>query len=161
MSKIGNKKINRITNPENYKVGIYVRTGVFYKELDVVAFQKDRIEEFCEDLNLKIEKSYIDNGVDRVAESRPAYDELIQDIKDGKINMIVTANLPRIARSKKEMLELLELQKQYNFRTVFSDSREELYKDSSNFNLQDYIQEDDDAEELDEEYEEYEDDMFM
>ncbi len=153
MSKIGNKKINSLENPEQYKVGTYVRTGAKIDGIDVVKFQKDRVEEYCIDLNLKIANWYIDEGFDNFAEVRPSYDKLIQDIKDGKINMIVTANLPRIARSKKEMLDLLKLQKEYNFRTILSDSREELYKDRSAIDFKHYLDEDTELENAeDEEY---------
>lgn len=146
MSKIGNKKINCLENPKQYNVGAYIRTGAKIKGIDVVAFQKDRVEEYCNDLGLNIVSWYIDDGVDNFKETRPSYDKLIQDIKDKKINMIVTANLPRIARSKKEMLELLALQKEYNFRTILSDSREELYKDRSGIDFKHYLDEDIDTE---------------
>lgn len=158
MSKIGNKKINKLENPEQYKVGTYVRTGAKIDGIDVVRFQKDRVEEYCNDLKLKIVNWYIDDGFNEFADVRPSYNKLIQDIKDGKINMIVTANLPRIARSKKEMLDLLKLQKEYNFRTILSDSREELYKDRSEVNFKHYIDEDSEIENAeDEEYIEQDD----
>lgn len=141
MSKIGDKKINQITNPSQYKVGAYIRTGHKVDKIDVIKFQKDRVEEFCDDMKLEIVDWYIDEGYDLAIENRPAYNNLIEDIKNKKINMIVTANLARIARSKSEMLILLDLQKKYKFRTIFTDSREELYKDRSEIiNTEDYIQ---------------------
>lgn len=157
MSKIGDKKINSLENPEQCKVAIYIRTGGKVDGLDVIKFQKDRVEEYCEDLNVKILEEYIDDGIDIFTENRPSYNKLIQDIKDGKINMIITANLTRIARSQKEMLDLLDLQKEYNFRTLFSDSREELYKDRFGLDFKEYIEnENDGLDELSDE--EYEDD---
>lgn len=161
MSKIGNKKINSLENPEQYKVGVYIRTGAVVEGINVVDFQKDRVEEYCKDLKLKINSFYIDEGFDNFVKERPSYDKLIQDIKDGKINMIVTANLPRIARSKKEMLDLLKLQKEYNFRTILSDSREELYKDRSAIDFKHYLEEDTELENAeDEEYTEENDMEF-
>ena len=155
MSKIGDKKINSLENPEQYKVAIYIRTGGKVEGLDVVKFQRDRVEEYCNDLKVKILEAYIDDGIDIFTEKRPSYEKLIQNIKDGKINMIITANLTRIARSQKEMLDLLDLQKKYNFRTLFSDSREELYKDRTGIDFKEYIENEDDGldEMADEEYE--------
>ena len=155
MSKIGDKKINSLENPEQYKVAIYIRTGGKVEGLDVVKFQRDRVEEYCNDLKVKILEAYIEDGIDIFTEKRPSYEKLIQNIKDGKINMIITANLTRIARSQKEMLDLLDLQKKYNFRTLFSDSREELYKDRTGIDFKEYIENEDDGldEMADEEYE--------
>lgn len=148
MNHKGNKKINQISYPEQYSVGIYIRTGKEVKGLDVTKFQKDRIQEFCDDMNLKITNWYIDNGFDNFAEERPSYNKLIEDIKNKKINMIVTANLARIARSRGEMEELIKLQNEYGFRTIFTDSREELLKDRSALKVEDYIREDATEEEL-------------
>ena len=157
MSKIGDKKINSLENPEQCKVAIYIRTGGKVDGLDVIKFQKGRVEEYCQDLKVKILEEYIDEGIDIFSKERPSYNRLIQDIKDEKINMIITANLTRIARSQKEMVDLLELQKKYNFRTLFSDSREELYKDRFGINFKEYLENEDAG--LDEmSDEEYEDD---
>ena len=140
MSKIGDKKINQIVNPSQYKVGAYIRTGRKIDNVNVIKFQQDRVQEFCNDMKLEIIDWYIDEGCDLSEENRPHYEKLIEDIKNKRINMIVTANLARIARSKQEMLKLLDLQKEYKFRTIFTDSREELYKDRTEIHLEDYIQ---------------------
>lgn len=157
MSRVGGKRINKVTNPEQYNVGIYIRTGKVIKGIDATVFQKDRNEEYCEDMNLNVIKIYSDIGVDTFAKKRPVYEELINDIKAGKINMIVTANLTRIARSHKEMLDLIELQKEYNFRTLFTDSREELLGDrTKSAHIEDYMVDEEDLE-----LEEYEDEEDM
>lgn len=140
MSKIGDKKINQIINSSQYKVGAYIRTGQKVDKVNVIKFQQDRVQEFCNDMKLEIVDWYIDEGYDLFAKNRPAYNKLIDDIKNKKVNMIVTANLARISRSKQEMLSLLDLQDEYKFRTIFTDSREELYKDRSSINLEGYIQ---------------------
>lgn len=155
MGRLSGKKINQIRNPEKYKVGIYVRTGKKLKGIDTIKFQKDRVEEYCNDMNLKIANLYIDDGVDLFTENRPSYYKMINDIKEGKVNMIVTANLARIARSNQEMQELLKLQEKYNFRTVFTDSREELLEDKTmKINIEDYLTEEGEIEEFDEDSEE-------
>lgn len=159
MGRLSGKKINKITNPEKYRVGIYIRTGKKITGINAVKFQEDRIDEYCEDMNLKVEGKYIDDGYDIFAENRPSYNKLIKDLEMGKINMIVTANLARICRSNKEMQDLLKLQKEFGFRTIFTDSREELLEDKTmKVNIEDYML---DEEEFEEDYEESEDDMEM
>lgn len=112
-------------------------------------------------MKLEVIDSYIDDGIDLFAKNRPEYNRLIEDIKCGKINLIVTANFARIARSQKEMIDILELQKKYNFRTIFADSREELIKDRLGINLKDYMEnEDNGLDELEDEAYEEEDMEF-
>lgn len=155
MGRLSGKKINKIRNPEKYNVGIYIRTGRKIAGIDAVKFQKDRVEEYCNDMNLKIANLYIDDGVDLYTDNRPSYYKMINDIKEGKINMVITANLARIARSNKEMQDLLKLQEEYNFRTVFTDSREELLEDKTmKINIEDYLTEEGEIEEFDEDSEE-------
>lgn len=141
MSKFGHEKIDRIDNPEKYKVAIYIRTGAKVEGLDAVKFQKDRVEEYCEDLKVKIKEEYIDDGYSTFSENRPAYNKLLEDLKNGKIDMVITANMSRLSRSQKEMLDILKLQKEYGFRTLLADSREELDGDRCGINLNNYIKE--------------------
>lgn len=158
MARLSGKKLYRITNASQYNVGIYVRTGRKIDGINAVDFQKDRIEEYCDYMNLKIKDNYIDDGVNLFDEKKPEYERLINDIKEGKINMIVTANLSRIARTHNEMTILLDLQKEYGFRTLFVDSSEELLLDKMKvINIEDYISEEMEFEDLEENEEE--DDM--
>lgn len=158
MARLSGKKLYKITNADQYNVGVYIRTGKKIEGLDVVSFQKDRIDEYCEYMNLKVKDYYIDEGIGMFEECKPEYERLMQDIEEGNINMIVTANLSRIARTHSEMTEVLNRQKVYGFRTLFVDSSEELLEDKMKvINIEDYISNEEDFEEL-EEYEE-EDDM--
>ena len=101
MSKIGNKKINKVENPSQYKVGAYIRTATASDGQLIIKFQEDRVKEFCDDMKLQIVDWYIDEGFNGLDSKRPSYNKLIDDIKGNKINMIVTANLARISRSRR------------------------------------------------------------
>ena len=54
MSKIGNKKINKVENPSQYKVGAYIRTATASDGQLIIKFQEDRVKEFCDDMKLEI-----------------------------------------------------------------------------------------------------------
>lgn len=158
MGRVSGERINKLDNPEQYKVAVYIRTGGKVDGLDVVKFQKDRVEEYCNELELKVLNEYIDEGIDLVNKNRPAYNKLIQDIKDGKINMVITANLTRISRSQKEVIDLLNFKKDYDFKMLFADSREELTRERVGIDLKKYLENEEKG--LDElEDEEYQDDM--
>ena len=103
MSKIGNKKINKVENSSQYKVGAYIRTATPRDKTDqfIIKNQEERVKEFCDDMKLEIVSWYIDEGFSGLDSKRPSYNKLIDDIKNNKINMIVTANLVRISRSRR------------------------------------------------------------
>lgn len=144
MSRKSGKKINKLDNPESYNVGIYIRTARVLKDVDVIQYQKERVEEYCVQLGLHIKEVYIDAGIDEFAKDKPAYKKMIQDIIEKKINLIVTANLLRIARNKNELIEILNLQNELGFRTLLSDSREEIQINNVNTDgISEFIEEND------------------
>ena len=92
----------------------------------------------------KIKEVYIDAGIDEFAKDKPAYKKMIQDIIEKKINLIVTANLLRIARNKNELIEIVNLQNELGFRTLLSDSREEIQINNVNTDgISEFIEEND------------------
>lgn len=114
------------------------------KDVDVIQYQKERVEEYCLQLGLHIKEIYIDEGVDEFAKEKPAYKKMIQDIIEKKINLIVTANLLRIARNKNELIEIVNLQNELGFRTLLSDSREEIQINNVNTDgISEFIEEND------------------
>ena len=139
MARNSGKKINELEDPNKYKVGVYIRTGKKVEGLDATVFQRDRIEEYCNDLGLTILEEYVDDGVDMFAKEKPEYQRMIKDIKEGKIDLVVSANLVRIARSKNEVIQVAELAQQLRFRVLLSDSREEIILDKINKDTVDQI----------------------
>lgn len=157
MARNSGKKINELEDPNKYKVGVYIRTGKKVEGLDATVFQRDRVEEYCKDLGLTILEEYVDDGVDMFAKEKPEYQRMIQDIKDGKIDMVVSANLVRIARSKREVIEIAKLEQKLGFRVLLSDSREEIILDKiNNETVNELIKEQSDIEEEIEEDDEME-----
>ena len=119
------KKIERLENPDIYNVGVYIRTGGKIEGLDITKYQRDRVDEYCQQLKVKIVDYYIDDGVPRTG-IKLELKRLLQDIENGKINMIVTANIERISGTQKEMIELAKLERDSGVRILMADSREEI-----------------------------------
>ena len=48
--------------------------------------------------DMRLHRLYIDNGATGTVFQRPAFDEMMQDMKEGKINCIVVKDLSRLGR---------------------------------------------------------------
>lgn len=60
----------------------------------------------CDYKNYEVYKVYEDAGISAKNMNRPAFQEMIQDIKDGKINKIIVYKLDRLTRSIKDLEEI-------------------------------------------------------
>ena len=65
--------------------------------------QEDRLRKLCEFKGYKIYKVYREVGVSAKNTNRPKFKEMIQDMKDGKINKIIVYKLDRLTRSIKDL----------------------------------------------------------
>lgn len=75
--------------------GIYPRVSTedqsrFGHSLDE---QEDRLKKLCEFKDYEIYKVYREEGVSAKDTNRPKFKEMIQDMKDGKINKMLSINL--------------------------------------------------------------------
>ena len=64
---------------------------------------------------------YVDEAVTGTKEERPAFQRLIQDCRDGKINMIVTKSVSRFSRNTLTFLETVRELKQLNVDVYFEE----------------------------------------
>ena len=69
--------------------------------------QEERLREFCKFKGYEVYKVYADEGISAKNDKRPAYQEMIQDIKDKKINVIVAFKLDRLTRSVYDIEKLM------------------------------------------------------
>ena len=68
--------------------------------------QEKRLRAMCEFKGYEVYKVYEDAGISaKTGNKRPAFDELLQDIKDKKCNTIVVLKLDRLTRSVAVVLE--------------------------------------------------------
>lgn len=68
-------------------------------------------------------KVYYDEGISGTKEDRPAFRQMIQDAKDGKIDLIITKSISRFARNTLTLLETVRELKTYNVDVYFEEQR--------------------------------------
>ena len=76
--------------------------------------QEDRLKKLCEFKGYEIYKVYREEGVSAKNTNRPKFKEMIQDMKDGKINKIIVYKLDRLTRSIKDLETICTLLEEYN-----------------------------------------------
>lgn len=83
-----------------YKVGIYLRIsredGLEISES--IKNQEDYTRKYAEENGLMVYEVYSDDGYSGTNFDRPAFNKMINDLKKGKINMIITKDLSRLRK---------------------------------------------------------------
>ena len=95
-------------NDKKYVVGLYPRVSTEdqFRNGHSLGEQKERMLKLCDYKNYEVYKVYEDAGISAKNMNRPAFQEMIQDIKDGKINKIIVYKLDRLTRSIKDLEEI-------------------------------------------------------
>lgn len=70
--------------------------------------QAERLQAFCHAHDWKDHKLYSDAGFSGGSTDRPALQQMISDVKAGKISKVIVYKLDRLSRSQKDTLELIE-----------------------------------------------------
>ena len=82
--------------------------------------QKERLEAYCKFNSYKIVEYYTDAGISaKTGNHRPEYDKMLEDGKQGKINMIIALKLDRITRSTRDWKTLMDYLEKYNINIAF------------------------------------------
>lgn len=87
------------------KTAIYCR--VSRPDQDITVQVKD-CTRYCEAHGIEIYLIYQDNGFSGSRDRRPAFDEMLADMRQYKFNCIVVSKLDRIGRSLRHLLSLFE-----------------------------------------------------
>lgn len=101
---------------ENKTAGIYIRVSTEDQAREGFSLgeQKARLEEFCKFKRYEIYKVYEDAGISAKNDKRPAYQELMSDVKSHKINVIVAFKLDRLTRSVYDIEKLMNIVNEEN-----------------------------------------------
>jgi len=86
----------------NYKVASYIRLSREddkNRESESISNQRNLINDYLKHHSLLLEKEYIDDGYSGTTFDRPGFNELIEDIENGRINMVITKDLSRLGRN--------------------------------------------------------------
>ena len=82
--------------------------------------QKERLEAYCKFNGYRIVEYYTDAGISaKTGNHRPEYDRMLEDGKQGKINMIIALKLDRITRSTRDWETLMDYLEKYNINIAF------------------------------------------
>ena len=104
-------------NNERKIAAVYIRVSTEDQAREGFSLgeQKEKLLQLCAFKEYEVFKVYKDAGISaKDMEHRPAFQEMLQDMRDGKINYIVAYKLDRVTRSVRDLEELiLELEK-YN-----------------------------------------------
>jgi DNA invertase Pin-like site-specific DNA recombinase len=86
------------------KIAIYVRVSTDEQDL---TSQLESCKKYCEMNNYEIYKIYKDIYTG-TSDNRPAFNELLQDMRQYRFSMVVVTKLDRMGRSLKHLLNLFE-----------------------------------------------------
>ena len=77
--------------------------------------QKEKLLQLCKFKEYEVFKVYEDAGISaKDMEHRPAFQEMLADMKKGKINYIVAYKLDRVTRSVRDLEELITVLEKHN-----------------------------------------------
>lgn len=90
--------------------GIYIRVSTEDQAREGFSLpeQESRLREFCSFKRYEIYKVYKDAGISAKNDKRPAYQEMLEDVKNKKINVIVAFKLDRLTRSVFDIEKLMK-----------------------------------------------------
>lgn len=94
--------MHKIINNKIYRVAIYIRLSKEddneKKDSESVINQRNILLKFVKENKYKLVDIYIDDGYTGTNFDRPAFQKMIKDIEQGKIDMVVTKDLSRLGR---------------------------------------------------------------
>lgn len=104
-------------NNEQKLVAIYTRVSTTdqAREGHSLEEQEKRLRAMCEANNYKVYKVYTDAGISgKSTENRPAYQQMMKDMRKGKFNLIMAFKMDRISRSIVDFETFFNEIKKYN-----------------------------------------------
>jgi DNA invertase Pin-like site-specific DNA recombinase len=87
------------------KVAIYARVSTNEQDAEI---QQRACMEYCKRIDAEVINVYMDSGVSGMKTSRPAFDEMLRDMRLVKFNTIMVTKLDRIGRSLQHVLSLFD-----------------------------------------------------
>lgn len=104
-------------NNERKIAAVYIRVSTEDQAREGFSLgeQKEKLLQLCSFKGYEVFKVYEDAGVSaKDMEHRPAFQEMLSDMKKGKINYIVAYKLDRVTRSVRDLEELISVLEQYH-----------------------------------------------
>ena len=102
--------------------GVYLRVSTEDQVRDGFGLpeQKERLEAYCRFNGYEIKEYYTDAGISaKTGSKRPEYERMLEDGKQGKINMIIAYKMDRLTRSMKDWESLIDYVEEYSVDLAF------------------------------------------
>lgn len=109
-------------NEEKKICGVYLRVSTEDQVRDGFGLpeQKERLEAYCRFNGYEIKEYYTDAGISaKTGSKRPEYERMLEDGKQGKINMIIAYKMDRLTRSMKDWESLIDYVEEYSIDLAF------------------------------------------
>ena len=106
-----------MNNNTKINAGLYMRVSTEDQAREGFSLpeQKERLEAYCKFNDYNIVEYYKDAGISaKTGNHRPEYERMLEDGKQGKINMFIALKLDRVTRSVKDWESLIEFTEKYN-----------------------------------------------
>jgi DNA invertase Pin-like site-specific DNA recombinase len=87
------------------KVALYARVSTLDQSTEM---QTQDLRHYCDQRGLEVYREYCDQGISGVKDKRPALDELMNDAKKKKFDVVLVWRFDRFARSTKHLITALE-----------------------------------------------------
>lgn len=112
LNKVDNSSTPRQQEPQsNMKVAIYARVSTLDQSINT---QLLLLREYCTRMDYKEVEEYQDEGFSGKDDKRPAFERMLRDLRENKINCIIVYKLDRIGRSLQHIIALFEEFKRRN-----------------------------------------------
>lgn len=104
-------------NTEKKIAGIYIRVSTEDQAREGFSLgeQEEKLRQLCKYKDFEIFKIYKDAGISaKDIKNRPAFQQMLEDMKAGKLNYIVAYKLDRVTRSVRDLEVLISTLEQYH-----------------------------------------------
>ena len=105
------------TNLKKNVAGIYIRVSTEDQEREGCSLgeQEEKLRQLCHYKDFEIYKVYKDAGISaKNMKDRPAFQQMLEDMKAGKLNYIVAYKLDRVTRSVRDLEVLITTLEDYH-----------------------------------------------
>jgi DNA invertase Pin-like site-specific DNA recombinase len=87
---------------------LYIRTSTDKQQTGLEAQRRSLIE-YCKNNSISDFRVYSDSGVSGTKEKRPALNQLMTDIEEGKVGAVIVYSFSRLARSVNHLMQAMEV----------------------------------------------------
>lgn len=112
-NKKKNMEMQAAPQVKYYRTYLYIRLSEKdggHGRRDSIHIQKQICEDFVKKhLELLLQKTYTDNGVTGTTFARPAFEQLMEDVRGGKVDCIVVKSFSRFGRDALDAVDLIDV----------------------------------------------------